>query len=101
MTVTKLALMWNRDIDDFEFCGVRMFKVENLAEANTRCYEDGKYIEWDVSETDPEWLTKYLETAGDDGSLNLLDEIQQNLLMGGTLVRFRSVDHLVQVWIAM
>lgn len=101
MRVVKLALMWNREINDFEFCGVRMFKAEDIEDADRICVHDGRHVEWDMAEDSIEVVTKYLETAGDAGSDNLLDEIRQNILAGGTFIRFRSVDHLVQVWIAM
>ncbi|QGH73640.1 MAG: hypothetical protein [Podoviridae sp. ctpVR23] len=101
MTLTKLVLCWNRDINDFEFCGLHMFQADNDDHASKICGQDGRYVEWDMVEDNAEEAIGYLNRAGDDAAMNLVDQIKQNMVRGATFIRLRSSGRTVQLWMLM
>ncbi len=101
MILTKLELMWTDSIEGFEFVGMRMFKVSGIDHANRVCSVDGKEIEWDASEVDPQDVLAYIRRNGDAASAMLAKEIEENLSAGATLIRFRFVGDLTELWMAL
>jgi hypothetical protein len=101
MILTKLELMWTDSIEGFEFVGMRMFKVTDVDHANRVCFEEGKNVEWDASDADPQDVLAYIRRNGDAASGILANDIEENLSAGATLIRFRFVGDLTELWMAL
>lgn len=97
MVLAKLKLEWKND--EFVMVGMRMFTVADKADGERLCVRDGRHVEWDFATGKLNQAVEHLVSMSDAVAVkDLIDDIEQNELLGAEFIRLRTVDCYVEVW---